>query len=202
MVWPIKFKPDLPPRYDGTPNPAEFLQLYALSIEAVNGDDKVMVNWFPMALKDGPHSWLMNLPEASISSWAELCRQFVTNFKGIHECSLMLNDLRVVRQHPNKTLRKYIHHFSQVRNKIPRASEAAIVSAFSNGVTDVWTCGKLAINDVLDSVLELFDLANKCAKAEEGRLFVHNDPDAVPDTAKAKSKDAKRKGPAVLATEP
>jgi hypothetical protein len=44
VVWPTKFKPDLPPRYDGTPNPAEFLQFYALSIEATNGDDKVMAN--------------------------------------------------------------------------------------------------------------------------------------------------------------
>ena len=25
IVWPGKFKPDLPPRYDGTPNHAEFL---------------------------------------------------------------------------------------------------------------------------------------------------------------------------------
>ena len=96
VVWPMKFKPDLPARYDGTPNPAEFLQLYALSIVAANDDDKVMVNWFPMALKDGPRSWLMNLPEASISPWAEPCRQFVANFKGTHERSLMLNDLRAV----------------------------------------------------------------------------------------------------------
>ena len=72
VVWPAKFKPDLPQRYDGTPNPAEFLQLYALSVVAANGDDKVMANWFPMALKDGPRSWLMNLPKASISSWAKL----------------------------------------------------------------------------------------------------------------------------------
>ena len=25
IVWPSKFKPDLPPHYDGTPDPAEFL---------------------------------------------------------------------------------------------------------------------------------------------------------------------------------
>ena len=53
VVWPGKFKTDLPPRYYGTPDPMEFLQLYELSIEAANDDEKVMVNWFPMALKDG-----------------------------------------------------------------------------------------------------------------------------------------------------
>ena len=68
VAWLGKFKPDLPPRYDGTPDPAEFLQLYELSIEAANGDEKVMANRFPMALKDGARSWLLNLPPGSISS--------------------------------------------------------------------------------------------------------------------------------------
>ena len=68
VAWPGKFKPHLPPRYDGTPDPAEFLQLYELSVEAVNSDEKVMVNWFPMALKDDARSWLLNLPSGSISS--------------------------------------------------------------------------------------------------------------------------------------
>ena len=68
VVWSSKFKPDLPPRYDGTADPAEFLQLYELSIEAASGDEKIMANWFPMALKDGARSWLLNLPEGSVSS--------------------------------------------------------------------------------------------------------------------------------------
>ena len=68
IAWPVKFKPDLPPRYDGTADPTEFLQLYELSIEAANGDEKVMENWFPMALKDGARSWLLNLQHGSISS--------------------------------------------------------------------------------------------------------------------------------------
>ena len=44
VAWPGKLKPDLPPRYNNTPDPAEFLQLYKLRIEAANGDEKVMAN--------------------------------------------------------------------------------------------------------------------------------------------------------------
>ena len=44
VAWPGKFKPDLPPRYDGTSDPPEFLQLYELSVEAANSDEKVMAN--------------------------------------------------------------------------------------------------------------------------------------------------------------
>ena len=68
VTWPGKFKPDLPPRYDGTTDPAEFLQLYELGIEAASGDKKVMANWFPMALKEGARTWLLNLAPVMISS--------------------------------------------------------------------------------------------------------------------------------------
>ena len=77
-----------------------------------------------MALKDSASSWLTNLPTESINTWEDLCRCFVTNFKGTYEHGLMYNDLRGVRQKPGETLRKYIQRFSQVRNKIPNATDA------------------------------------------------------------------------------
>ena len=46
IAWLGKFKPDLPPQYDGTADPAEFLQLYELCIKVANGDERVMANWF------------------------------------------------------------------------------------------------------------------------------------------------------------
>ncbi len=44
VAWTGKFKPDLPPPYEGTDDPVEFLQLYESGIEAANGDEKVMAN--------------------------------------------------------------------------------------------------------------------------------------------------------------
>jgi hypothetical protein len=44
VVWPAKFKPEPRPRYDGTANPVEFLQLYTMSIQTAEGDDKVVAN--------------------------------------------------------------------------------------------------------------------------------------------------------------
>ena len=85
VIWPQKFRPDLPKGYDGSSNPVEFLQLYTMSIQAAGGDDKVMANWFLHALKDSALSWHCNLPEDSIDSWAEFCTQFVANFKGTYE---------------------------------------------------------------------------------------------------------------------
>ena len=86
----------------------EFLQLYELSIEAANGDEKVMANLFPMALKDGAHSWLLNLPVGSISSWGKMPKRFVANFQRTRDRPPAAGDLRRIKQQPGETLQKYI----------------------------------------------------------------------------------------------
>src|SRR3954468_7903901 len=63
----------------------EFLQLYELGIEAANGDEKVMANWFPMALKDGARTWLLNLAPGTISSWDQMRTRFIANFQGTRD---------------------------------------------------------------------------------------------------------------------
>jgi hypothetical protein len=49
-------------------------------------------------------------------------------------------------------------------------------------------------------MVRLFEIADICAKAKEGRLFVHNLSEAPPP--KSKSKDPKRKEDDTLATSP
>jgi hypothetical protein len=44
VVWPRKFRPHLSEMYDGTINPAEFLQIYSTSILAAGGDEAIMAN--------------------------------------------------------------------------------------------------------------------------------------------------------------
>jgi hypothetical protein len=74
VVWPHKFRPHLPKKYDRTINPAEFLQIYSTSILAIGGDEAVMANYITVALTGMARSWLMNLPEGTLDSWSELCR--------------------------------------------------------------------------------------------------------------------------------
>ena len=123
----------------------------------------------------------------------------------MHQRPLTKNDLKAVRQAPGETLRKYIQRFSQVRNKVPRISDADIISAFAGGVTDVRMHEKLGVHVELSSVVKLFEMADKCAKAEEGRLFAHNDRDLKKEEANASNPVKalpKRKPQIALAAEP
>ena len=77
------FKPEIPEKDDRRLNPAEFLSIYTIVVQAAGGrDEKVFANYFPLALKSNVRSWLMQLPENSISSWADLCHEFVGAFTG------------------------------------------------------------------------------------------------------------------------
>jgi hypothetical protein len=160
VVWPDKFKSDIGTRYDGTTNPVEFLQLYVVAVQAAHGDQRAMANSFPMALKDAPRTWLMNVPHESVTSWKDLCCQFVANFMPTYERPATKNDLKAVRQYNGETLRQYIQRFSQMRNKIPRISNEEVISAFSTGVSDIKMREKLSMNDELTSVVRLFKIAD------------------------------------------
>ena len=81
-------------------------------------------------------------------------------------------------------------------------TEEAIISAFSDGVCDIKMKEELAIHEDLCTSLELFNLATKCARAEEGRLSLLELTAADPEEKKPKVKDVKRKGAAMLAAEP
>jgi hypothetical protein len=87
-----------------------------------------------------------------------------------------------------------------VRNKISRISNEEVISAFSTGFSDFKMKEKLSMNDELTSMVRLFEIVDRCAKAKEGRIFVHNLPEAP--LPKSKPKDPKRKEAAVLAVEP
>ena len=155
-----------------------------------------------MALKDGARSRLLNLPPGSISSWNEMRDRFVANFQGTRDRPPAGGDLRRIKQQPGETLQKYIQRFNNIRLKIPKVTDEAIISAFSDGARDIKMKEELAIHEELCTALELFNMATKCARAEEGRLSLLELPATDPEKKKAMAKDVKRKRVAVLAAEP
>ncbi|WVZ78407.1 hypothetical protein U9M48_026120 [Paspalum notatum var. saurae] len=168
--WPPKFRPHLPEKYDGTTNPSEFLQVYVTAISAAGGDDAVMASYFHVALSGPARTWLMNLTPGSIRSWEELCTQFTANFASACQQYGVEAHLHAVRQEPREPLRAFIARFAKVRGTIPRITNASIITAFRQGVRDKKMLKKLATRQVQD-VATLYALANKCAKAAEGRAW-------------------------------
>jgi hypothetical protein len=170
VAWPSKFRPHLPEKYDGSTNPSEFLQVYIAAITTTGGNDAVMASYFHVALTGPAWTWLMNLTPGSIQSWGELCAQFTANFASAYLQHGVEAHLHAVRQQPGETLRAFISCFTKVRGTIPRISDASIITAFQQGVRDEKMLEKLATHQV-ETVTTLFALADKYARAAEGRAW-------------------------------
>jgi hypothetical protein len=78
--------------------------------------------------------------------------------------------LHTVRQELGETLWVFISHYTKVQGTIPRITDASIITAFRQGVRDEKMLEKLATHDV-ETITTLFALADKCAKAAEGRAW-------------------------------
>jgi hypothetical protein len=133
-----------------------------------------MATYFHVALSGPAQTWLMNLTPGSIYSWEELCARFAANFASAYQRHGMEAHLHAVRQEPGETFRTFISRFTRVRGTIPRISDASIITAFHQGVRDEKMLEKMATHDV-ETVTRLFALADKCARAAEGRAW-HSAP--------------------------
>jgi hypothetical protein len=102
--WPDKFKTVNINRYDDSINPEEFIQVYQTVIDAAGGDDRVKANFLPTALTGTVRSWLINLPEGSITSWDQLCAMFIENFQGTYEHPSTAETAKTVRQKHDESL--------------------------------------------------------------------------------------------------
>ncbi|WVZ67385.1 hypothetical protein U9M48_016471 [Paspalum notatum var. saurae] len=181
----------MPEKYDGTTNPSEFLQVYVTAISAAGGNDVVMASYFHVALSGPARTWLMNLSPGSIQSWEELCTQFIANFASACQQYGVEAHLHAVRQQPGEPLRVFIARFAKVRGTIPRISDASIITAFRQSVRDEKMLEKLATRQVQD-VATLYALADKCAKAAEGRAW--HSPQQNAAAQAGGSADAAREG--------
>jgi hypothetical protein len=188
------FRLHLPEKYDGTSNLSEFLQVYVTAIIAAGGDTAVMATYFHVALSGPARTWLMNLTPGSIYSWEELCARFTANFASAYQQHGVEAHLHAVRQEPGETIQAFISRFTKVRGTIPRITDASIIIAFRQGVRDEKMLQKLATHDV-ETVTTLFALADKCARAAEGRAW-HSAPHTrvtQTDGSSAVTQDGKKK---------
>jgi hypothetical protein len=140
-----------------------------------------MVTYFHVALSGPARTWLMNLSPGSIYSWEELYARFTANFASAYQQHGVEAHLHAVRQEPEETLWAFISRFTKVRGTIPRISDASIITTFRQGVRDEKMLQKLATHDV-ETVTTLFALADKCARAAEGRAWL-----SVPHTGVAQT---------------
>jgi hypothetical protein len=187
------------------------LSIYPTAVPAAEAkDEMVFANYLPLAIKPNVRSGLMHLPENSISSWADLCNEFVGAFTGGHQEPGRPSNLQILPQKEGESLRKYMQRFSRVHRNIPEIHPAVVIAAFHSNMRNRRIRSKMSVR-LPKTVNELYTLADKCAQAEEGRHFlgeeegvgIDSEDDDGTSNSKGKSKknNKKRRDKSVLAVE-
>ena len=91
--FPEGFKPVNIESYDGTIDPAVWIEDFLLHIHMARGDDLHSIKYLPLKLKGPARHWLNSLPANSIGSWEDLEDAFLDNFHGTYVRPLDADDL-------------------------------------------------------------------------------------------------------------
>src|SRR3989337_2217705 len=70
--FPEGFKPKNIKSYDGTTDPAVWIEDFLLHIHMARGDDLHGIKYLPLKLKGPARHWLKSLPENSVGSWEDM----------------------------------------------------------------------------------------------------------------------------------
>ena len=79
LHWPRGFKITGVEPYEGWMNPTKWLQAYATTVRAAEGDTSIMANYLPIMLTLTAMNWLTRLTLDSIGSWEQLKKVFTDN---------------------------------------------------------------------------------------------------------------------------
>jgi hypothetical protein len=142
--------------------------VYQTVIEDAGGDDRVKANFLPTTLTGAARSWLINLPEGSVTSWDQLCVMFIRNFQGTYESPSTAETLKTIRKKHDESLQDYVKRFCNARNAIPYIQDIEIINAFHDGVSDIKTVEEIVMKK-LKTVADLLAVTNVCIEAFEAR---------------------------------
>ena len=93
--------------YDGTTDPAVWIEDFLLHIHMARSDDLHAIKYLPLKLKGPAWHWLNSLPGNSIGSWENLEDAFLDNFQGTYVRPPDVDDLSHIIQQPGESARKF-----------------------------------------------------------------------------------------------
>jgi hypothetical protein len=168
-IGPLNFKSPGIEKYDGSTNPAEWLEVYQLAIETAGGDTYVMVKYLLVCPSSSARMWFLGLPTGLVCSLSQLCQLFTSNFQATCTHPGVNWDPTRVVQKKGESLREFIHYSCNKRNIIPEINDKSIIMFFKKVLRDLSLFCKLTMKNPWTSE-EMLAITNKYALAEEVTL--------------------------------
>ena len=120
------------------------MRIYALGVQAAGGDHDTMLAHVPIMLGTQALRWLQNLPPRSIYNWDQFYEKFIANFRSTCQRSATERSLARVYQGKNKSLKSFVHRFSELKNQVADIPDHAVITHFKSGLHDEKLLDKLS----------------------------------------------------------
>ena len=124
--------------YDGTTDPAVWIEDFLLHIHMARGDDLHAIKYLPLKLKGPAQHWLNSLPTDSVGSWEDLEDAFLDNFQGTYVRPPDADDLSHITQQRGESARQFWTRFLTKKNQIVDCPDAEALTAFKYNIRDEW----------------------------------------------------------------
>ncbi|KAK2663107.1 hypothetical protein Ddye_001681 [Dipteronia dyeriana] len=135
MPWKFSF-PNMK-QFEGKTYPNDHIAQYKqrMFTAAIQRDlrEAYMCKAFGSSLSVPALQWYMNLPNNSISSFAQLIDTLVEQFTSNRKLEKQSDDLYTITQRSNKNLRAYIGRFNKENVQISNCNQATVILAFRKG---------------------------------------------------------------------
>ncbi|XP_025685452.1 uncharacterized protein [Arachis hypogaea] len=121
-------------RYDGTQDPLEHLMAFEARMNLEGVGDEVRCRAFPVTLAGPAIRWFNNLPQDSVTSFADISHAFLAQFttriaKAKHSINLL-----GVTQRPDESTRKYLDRFNDECLEIDGLTDSVASLCLTNGL--------------------------------------------------------------------
>ena len=180
--FPEGFKPVNIESYDGTTDPAVWIEDFILHIHMARGDDLDAIKYLPLKIKGPARHWLNSLPENSIGSWEDLEEAFLDNFQGTYVRPPDADDLSHIVQQPGESARELWTRLLVKKNQIVDCPDVEALVAVRHSVQDEWLARHL-VQEGPKSMTAITALMTRFCMGEDSWLARRSNSASDPGTS-------------------
>jgi hypothetical protein len=131
---PRKFSPLNYAMYDGRADPIEHISHFRQSMTLYLNNDALMCRMFPSSLGSVSLRWFNRLGHASVHSWDEMTKAFVSQFITNNQKPRELDSLLLMSMKDSESLKSYSSRYWEVYNEVVGCTEEIAVKTFKLGL--------------------------------------------------------------------
>jgi hypothetical protein len=131
---PANFQIPQLPSFDGKTDPLEHLMAVGTQTSIIGVEEHLKCKLLSSTFKDAALRWYMNLPNNSVTGYADFHRKFVHQFAGSKHVQVTTTNMFALRQGNSETMREYLARFNEATIKVSNPNQEMFVAAFHNGL--------------------------------------------------------------------